>query len=65
MALDPETFSALQLELRRFVDERLRPLEATVEEANAVPADIVAEMKATGLFGLSIAEAYGGLELTI
>ena len=65
MALDPETFSALQLELRRFVDERLRPLEATVEEANAVPADIVAEMKATGLFGLSIAEAYGGLELTM
>ena len=65
MALDPETFSALQLELRRFVDERLRPLEATVEEANAVPAEIVTEMKAMGLFGLSIAEAYGGLELTM
>ena len=65
MALDPETFAALTTELRRFVEERLRPLEGMVEDANAVPPEIVAEMKAMGLFGLSIAEAYGGLELTM
>jgi acyl-CoA dehydrogenase len=65
MALDPETFAELTGTLRRFVDERLRPLEAKVEEGGEVPADIVAEMKAMGLFGLSIAEEHGGLALTM
>ena len=65
MALDPETFDALIDGVRRFVAERLRPLEAAVEEADAIPEDVVAEMKDMGLFGLSIAEEYGGLELTM
>ncbi len=65
MALDPETFDALIGTVRRFVAERLRPLEADVEAADAVPDDIVAEMKAMGLFGLSIAEEHGGLGLTM
>jgi len=65
MALDPETFDALLDGVRRFVAERLRPLEAAVEEADAVPDDVVAEMRDMGLFGLSIAEDYGGLALTM
>jgi acyl-CoA dehydrogenase len=65
MALDPETFDALIDHIRRFVTERLRPLEADVEAADAIPADIVEEMKSMGLFGLSIAEEYGGLALTM
>jgi acyl-CoA dehydrogenase len=65
MALDPETFDALIDSLRRFVAERLRPLEAAVEEADAIPDAVVAEMKEMGLFGLSIAEEYGGLALTM
>src|SRR3546814_13014823 len=64
MALDPETFDALIEAVRRFVAERLRPLEAQVEDEDAVPEAIVAEMRGLGLFGLSIAEAYGGLGLT-
>lgn len=63
MALDPETFDALIDTLRRFVAERLRPLEAEVEAADAIPEAVVAEMKEMGLFGLSIAEEYGGLGL--
>jgi acyl-CoA dehydrogenase len=63
MALDPETFDALIDTVRRFVTERLRPLEAEVEAADAIPDTIVAEMKDMGLFGLSIAEDYGGLGL--
>ena len=55
MALDPEIFDALLDTIRRFVAERLRPLEAEVEEADAIPESVVAEMKALGLFGLSIA----------
>jgi acyl-CoA dehydrogenase len=63
MALDPDTFDALIDTVRRFVAERLRPLEAGVEAADAIPDTLVAEMKAMGLFGLSIAEDYGGLGL--
>jgi acyl-CoA dehydrogenase len=65
MALDAETFDALIDTVRRFVAERLRPLEAEVEEKDAIPDDVTAEMKAMGLFGLSIAEDYGGLGLTM
>lgn len=65
MALDPETFDALIDTVRRFVAERLRPLEGAVEEADAIPADVVQEMRELGLFGLSIAEEYGGLGLTM
>ncbi|QQV77491.1 acyl-CoA dehydrogenase family protein [Sphingomonas aliaeris] len=65
MALDPETFDALIDTVRRFVAERLRPLEGAVEEADAIPADVVQEMRDMGLFGLSIAEEYGGLGLTM
>jgi acyl-CoA dehydrogenase len=65
VSLDPETFDALIGTVRRFVTERLRPLEAEVEAADAIPDPIIAEMKALGLFGLSIAEDYGGLGLTM
>ncbi len=65
MALDPETFDALIDTVRRFVADRLRPLEAEVEAADAIPDAVIAEMKELGLFGLSIAEEYGGLALTM
>ena len=65
MALDPETFDALIDTIRRFVAERLRPLEAQVEADDRVPDAVVQEMREMGLFGLSIAEEYGGLALTM
>src|ERR1700712_283552 len=65
MALDLETRDALIDTVRRFVAERLRPLEAQVSEENRIPDDVIAEMKAMGLYGLSIPEAYGGLDLSM
>jgi acyl-CoA dehydrogenase len=65
MALDPETFDALIDTVRRFVTDRLRPLEAQVEADDAIPAAVVQEMREMGLFGLSIDEEYGGLGLTM
>ncbi|HYI64071.1 MAG TPA: acyl-CoA dehydrogenase family protein [Allosphingosinicella sp.] len=65
MALDPETFEALIETIRRFVAERLRPLEDRVAEEDEVPGEIVREMREMGLFGLSIPEDYGGLGLTM
>jgi len=65
MPLDPETFDALIDTVRRFVAERLRPLEEQVAEADEVPEDVVREMREMGLFGLSIPEEHGGLGLTM
>jgi acyl-CoA dehydrogenase len=65
MPLDPETFDALIETVRRFVAERLRPLEEKVADEDEVPGEIVREMRDMGLFGLSIPEEYGGLGLTM
>jgi acyl-CoA dehydrogenase len=65
MALDPETFEVLLNTVRRYVAERLRPLEAEVAEADEVPDEVVREMRDMGLFGLSIPEKYGGLGLSM
>ncbi|MCR5879041.1 acyl-CoA dehydrogenase family protein [Phenylobacterium sp. J367] len=65
MALDLETREQLIDTVRRFVTERLRPLEAQVAEDDAMPDEVIEEMKGLGLFGLSIPEAYGGLDLSM
>lgn len=65
MPLDPESFDLLLSTVRRFVRERLRPLEERVDREDEVPAEIVAEMREMGLFGLSIPEEFGGLGLTM
>jgi acyl-CoA dehydrogenase len=65
MALDAETRDQLLEAVRRFVAERLRPLEAQVAEADVIPDPVLAEMRELGLYGLSIPEAYGGLDLSM
>ena len=65
MPLDSDSFDLLLTTLRRYVAERLRPLEGQVGEEDEVPADVVAEMKEMGLFGLSIPEEFGGLGLSM
>lgn len=63
--MDRETFDLLLGTVRRFVEERLIPNEDRVEREEAIPAEIVKEMKELGLFGISIPEEYGGLGLTM
>jgi acyl-CoA dehydrogenase len=65
LALDTETREQLIDTVRRFVTERLRPLEAKVAEDDAIPAEVLEEMKGLGLYGLSIPEEYGGLDLSM
>jgi len=65
MIRDPDTLAALIDNVARFVRERLVPHEAEVEERDAIPEPLIAEMKALGLFGLCIPEQYGGLGLTM
>lgn len=65
MIRDPELINQLVDTIARFVRERLIPNEARLAEEDAVPPEILAEMKEMGLFGLSIPEEYGGLGLTM
>jgi acyl-CoA dehydrogenase len=65
MIRDRDTLNALVGSIARFVRERLIPNEAIVAETDEIPADIVEDMKAMGLFGLTIPEEYGGLQLTM
>lgn len=65
MAVDDESFNLLLSSLRRFVRARLIPAEKEVEETDDVPEPIIEDLKAMGLFGLSIPEAYGGLGLSM
>lgn len=65
MIRDPELLNQLLDTLSRFVRERLIPNEARLAEEDAVPIELLAEMKEMGLFGLSIPEEFGGLGLTM
>jgi acyl-CoA dehydrogenase len=65
MIRDRETLDILLSSVARFVRDRLIPAEAMVEEQDEIPAEIVSEMKALGLFGLTIPEEFGGLQLTM
>ena len=65
MALDPETRDHLIDTVRRFVRETCVPLEAKVAEEDRVPDAVIDEMRALGLFGISIPEEHGGLGLTM
>ena len=65
MIRDEETLNILLDSISRFVREVLVPNEALVAETDAIPPAIVAQMRELGLFGLSIPEAYGGLELSM
>jgi acyl-CoA dehydrogenase len=62
---DPELLDSLLDGLRRFVRERLLPVEAEVAERDEISADIVVEMRRLGLFGLTIPEEFGGIGLTM
>ena len=65
MSLDQGTLQQLLDTVRRFVRERLVPLEAQVAEDDLIPEDVIQEMREMGLFGLSIPEEFGGLGLTM
>ncbi len=65
MIRDQETLNILLDTIARFVRERLVPSEARVAEHDEIPPDIIDEMKALGLFGMSIPEEHGGMGLTM
>jgi len=61
--MDADTFEQFAQQLDRYVKERLIPAEEDVIENDAVPPEIVQEMRDMGLFGISVPEEYGGAGL--
>lgn len=57
---DQREFKAL---LRQFVDNEIIPVAREWEQAGRYPTEIVEGMKEMGLFGITVPEEYGGLDL--
>ena len=62
---DPEVRRELVDTVRRFITREVVPVAFDLEHADTYPEDIVEQMKALGLFGIAIPEAYGGLGLDL
>jgi len=50
--------------VRRFVREVVVPLEPQIDDTDEIPAEVVAQAKAMGLYGFAIPEEYAGLGLS-
>ncbi|CAM5190335.1 Acyl-CoA dehydrogenase OS=Castellaniella defragrans OX=75697 GN=HNR28_003403 PE=3 SV=1 [Castellaniella defragrans] len=46
---------------RTFVDERVRPIAAELDETERYPAEIYQEMAQLGMFGITVPESHGGV----
>lgn len=63
--MDPDIYDAFMDQLKRYVRERLIPAEDDVEASDAVPPQILAEMREMGLFGVTTPVEYGGSGMNI
>ncbi|MGB7325790.1 MAG: acyl-CoA dehydrogenase family protein, partial [Rubripirellula sp.] len=63
--MDPEVFAQFIEQLERYVRERLIPAEDEVIANDTIPKDLVDEMRAMGLFGLTTPEEYGGSGMNV
>jgi acyl-CoA dehydrogenase len=64
MIRDQAKLATLLETTRTFMREVAIPNEERVERENAIPAEIVSQMRSLGFFGWSIPEEYGGAGLT-
>ena len=62
---DPEIRDELRATVRRWVEREVLPVADDLEHADEYPADLVAQMQAMGLFGITIPEEFGGLGLDL
>ncbi|MDI2126040.1 acyl-CoA dehydrogenase family protein [Yinghuangia seranimata] len=63
--MDDSDVTEIVASVRRFVRERVVPLEATIDETDAIPDELRAAAAEMGLYGFTIPEQYGGLGLTM
>lgn len=63
--MDKDTLEQTRRALRRFVREKLVPLEKQVADEDRIPDEIRRSFAEMGLYGISIPEEYGGLGLAM
>jgi butyryl-CoA dehydrogenase len=63
--IDQEVRDELRATVRRWVEREVLPVASELEHADEFPTDIVEQMKAMGLFGITIPEEQGGLGLDL
>ncbi|MFW2851358.1 acyl-CoA dehydrogenase family protein [Sphingomonas sp. TX0543] len=63
--MDAEVFEQFIEQLHRYVRDRLIPAERAIIESDEIPADILAEMRDMGLFGLTMPEKFGGAGMNV
>jgi alkylation response protein AidB-like acyl-CoA dehydrogenase len=62
---DPDVRTEMVQTVRRWVAREVIPVASELERADEYPEAIVEQMKALGLFGITIPEEYGGLGLDL
>jgi (2S)-methylsuccinyl-CoA dehydrogenase len=63
-AADDETLMSIREEVRRFAESEVMPRAHGWHLANeSIPLEVIAQMSELGVFGLTIAEQYGGMGL--
>jgi acyl-CoA dehydrogenase len=63
--VDAADFTTVLSEVRRFVRQRVLPLEAQIDEKDEVPEEIREAARQMGLFGFALPQEYGGLGLSM
>jgi len=61
----PRMAPAIVAAVRRFVEDEVRPAAVALEHADEYPHALVERMRALGLFGALVPEAYDGLGLDV
>ena len=51
--------------VRRFAEAEIRPVAASLDEAERFPAELYARMADLGLFGITVPAVYGGAEMDV
>ena len=62
---DPEIRDELRATVRRWVEREVLPVASELEHHDTYPAELVSQMQAMGLFGITIPEEHGGLGLDL
>src|SRR4029453_11311653 len=59
-----ETLTTMREEMRKFADSEIAPQAQQWHRTNSyIPLEVVAQMSELGVFGLTIPQDYGGLEV--
>lgn len=63
--MDQDVFAAFIRQLQDYVRQRLIPAEKEIIATGLIPESILSEMRAMGLFGITVPEAYGGAGMNV